>query len=248
MSAFVWKRPDKSFFYLGKNKIRKFAELKSFGNVFQPGFNEIFRDSYCLKGKWRENYFRNDYPVVLELGCGKGEYTVSLAERYPSQNFIGMDIKGARIWTGARYAVDHDLKNVAFIRTHIEFITLFFAKNEINEIWLTFPDPQLKKRRNKKRLTCPVFLEMYRQFLADGGIIHLKTDNRSLFEYTRKLVFYNEFKIRRETEDLYRSDITGTAKDIKTYYENQFLDKGMNIFYLSFSFNHDKKIEELPAG
>jgi tRNA (guanine-N7-)-methyltransferase len=229
---------------LGKNKIKKFAEMKSFGNVFQPGFGEIFRDAYYLKGKWRKSYFRNDNPVILELGCGKGDYTVRLAEQYPSLNLIGMDIKGARIWTGARYAIDNNLKNVAFIRARIEFVTSFFAKNEINEIWLTFPDPQLKTRRNKKRLTGSLFLEMYRQFLIDGGAIHLKTDNKDLFEYTRTLVLHNRFRLINATEDLYRSDITGAPRDIRTYYENQFLEKGMDIFYLSFSLNHDKEIEE----
>jgi tRNA (guanine-N7-)-methyltransferase len=229
---------------LGKNKIKKFAELKSFGNVFQPGFGEIFSDDYYLKGKWRKSYFSNENPVILELGCGKGDYTVRLAEQYPSLNFIGIDIKGARIWTGARYAADNNLKNVAFIRARIEFITSFFARNEINEIWLTFPDPQLKKRRNKKRLTGSIFLGMYRQFLTDGGIIHLKTDNKDLFEYTRKLVLHNKFRLIYETEDLYKSDIKGAPRDIRTYYENQFLEKGMNIFYLSFSLTHDKEIKE----
>ena len=233
---------------MGKNKIKKFAELNSFGNVFQPGFDEILQESYCLKGKWRENYFRNNNPVILELGCGKGEYTVILAEQNPSKNFIGIDIKGARIWTGARYATDHNLNNVAFIRTRIEFINSFFDRNEINEIWLTFPDPQIKKRRNKKRLTAPYFLEMYRQFLADGGTIHLKTDNRELFEYTRKLINDNRFSLNCVTENLYGSGITGASKDIRTYYENQFLEKGMSIFYLSFSFNHEKKIEEPLQG
>ena len=227
-----------------KNKIKKFTELNSFRNVFQPKINEVFNDSFHFKGKWRESYFRNNNPVILELGCGKGEYTVSLAERYPDLNFIGIDIKGARIWTGARYAIENNLKNVAFIRTRIEFITSFFGENEIDEIWLTFPDPQLKRRRNKKRLTALVFLEMYRRFLKKGGQIHLKTDNRELFEYTRNLAINKRFRIQNDTEDLYKSDITGAAKEIKTYYENQFLEKGMNIYYLSFSFDHDKKIED----
>lgn len=233
---------------MGKNKIRKFTELNSFTNVFQPGLNEIFKDSFLLKGKWREAFFGNDYPIVLELGCGKGEYTICLAEKYPSVNFIGIDIKGARIWSGARYAIDHNLKNVAFIRTRIEFIKSFFGKDEINEIWLTFPDPQLKRRSNKRRLTAPIFLEMYRQFLKEKGIIHLKTDNRELFEYTRELALNKQFRIHCTTEDLYGSDIRGSAKDIKTYYEKQFLEKGMNIFYLSFSFDNEKKIQGPPSG
>jgi tRNA (guanine-N7-)-methyltransferase len=233
---------------LGKNKIRKFSELNSFKNVLQPELDEIFNTPFRLKGKWREEYFRNDYPVILELGCGKGEYTVSLAERYPLANFIGVDIKGARIWVGARYAIDHCLNNVAFIRTRVEFIGSFFSINEIDEIWFTFPDPQLKRKRHKKRLTSPVFLEMYRQFLKKEGLIHLKTDNRELFDYTRDLALNNGFRIHNITENLYDSEINGAAKEIKTFYEKQFLDKGMNIYYMSFSFDHDKKIEESSEG
>jgi tRNA (guanine-N7-)-methyltransferase len=233
---------------LGKNKIKKFGELNSFENVFQPGLDEILRGPFRLKGKWGDEYFGNDYPVILELGCGKGEYTVSLAERYPLENFIGVDIKGARIWTGARYAIDHNLRNVAFLRTRVEFITSFFGKNEIDEIWLTFPDPQLKRKRNKKRLTAPSFLHSYRQFLKKEGIIHLKTDNRELFEYTRDLAIRNGLRIKNITENLYGSEIEGAAREIKTYYEKQFLDKGMSIFYISFSFDNDRKIEESPEG
>jgi tRNA (guanine-N7-)-methyltransferase len=229
---------------LGKNKIRKFGELNSFENVFQPGLDEIFEGSFRLKGKWRDEYFGNKYPVILELGCGKGEYTVSLAERYPLKNFIGADIKGARIWTGARYAIDHNLRNVAFLRTRIEFITSFFGEEEIDEIWLTFPDPQLKRKRNKKRLTAPFFLDNYRQFLKKEGTIHLKTDNRELFEYTRDLAPGNGLRINKMTENLYFSEIEGAAREIKTYYEKQFLEKGLSIFYISFSFEHDRKIEE----
>lgn len=233
---------------MGKNKISRFIELDSFKNVIQPGLDEIFNTPFRLKGKWRKEYFRNNYPVILELGCGKGEYTVSLAERYPLANFIGVDIKGARIWVGARYAIDHCLNNVAFIRTRVEFIGSFFSINEIDEIWLTFPDPQLKRKRNKKRLTAPVFLEMYSQFLKREGIIHLKTDNRELFDYTRDLALKNKFRIHNITENLYSSEIDGAAKEIKTYYERSFLDKGMNIYYISFSLEHDKKIEESSEG
>jgi tRNA (guanine-N7-)-methyltransferase len=229
---------------LGKNKIRKFAELNMFRNVFQPEPDEVLRNSYHLKGKWRESYFGNNNPVILELGCGKGEYTVSLAELYPEKNFIGVDIKGARIWSGARYAIEKDIKNAVFIRTRVEFITSFFDENEIDEIWLTFPDPQFKRRSAGKRLTSPFFLDIYRKFLKDEGVIHLKTDNRELFEYTKKLAGNYGFRIHSITEDLYKSDITGAATEIKTYYEQQFLEKGMNIFYLSFSFNNEKKIEK----
>jgi tRNA (guanine-N7-)-methyltransferase len=231
---------------LSKGKLHKFAEMKSFENVFQPGIFEIFQKPYYLKGKWCENCFGNTFPVILELGCGKGEYTVKMAERNPTMNFIGMDIKGARIYTGARYAIDHGLKNVAFVRARIEFINSIFDRDEISEIWITFPDPQLKKRRNKKRLTGSLFLKMYRQFLVKGGIIHLKTDQRELFEYTRKVILHNHFKLLEETEDLYSSDISGAARDIKTYYENQFLEQGMNIYYMAFGLNHEKEIKEPP--
>lgn len=218
--------------------------MKTFENVFQPGIEELYQHGFILKGKWRENYFRNDHPVVLELGCGKGEYTVKLAEQNPKSNYIGIDIKGARIWTGARYAIDHNLNNVAFIRSRVEFINSFFDRDEINEIWLTFPDPQLKRRRNKKRLTGSVFLQMYIRFLTDGGTVHLKTDNEEMYEYTRSLIAYNHFKILQGTTDLYSSDIYGPARDIRTYYENQFLKKGMKIFYLAFSLKHEKEIKE----
>ena len=218
--------------------------MKSFENVFQSGIEGLYKHAFILKGKWGENYFRNDHPIVLELGCGKGEYTVKLAEQNPKSNFIGMDIKGARIWTGARYAVDHNLNNVAFIRSRIEFINAFFDRDEINEIWLTFPDPQLKRRRNKKRLTGSVFLQMYRKLLVDGGTVHLKTDNVEMFEYTRNLITYNHFKLLHVTTDLYSYDITGPARDIRTYYEKQLLQKEMNIFYLAFSLNHEKEIKE----
>jgi tRNA (guanine-N7-)-methyltransferase len=218
--------------------------MKSFENVFQAGIQELFEHAFFLKGKWCKNYFGNNHPIVLELGCGKGEYTVKLAEQDPNINFIGMDIKGARIWTGARYAIDHNLKNVAFIRSRIEFIGSFFDRDEIHEIWLTFPDPQLKRKRNKKRLTGSLFLNMYREFLVDGGTVHLKTDNRELFEYTRSLLMHNHFRLHQETEDLYNSEISGPARDIRTYYENQFLEKGMKINYLVFSLNYGKEIKE----
>lgn len=218
--------------------------MKTFENVFQPGVEELSDQGFHLKGKWRKNYFRNDHPIVLELGCGKGEYTVHLAEQDTDRNFIGMDIKGARIWTGARYAIDHNLNNVAFIRSRIEFINSFFDADEINEIWLTFPDPQLKRRRNKKRLTGSLFLKMYRQFLADGATVHLKTDNEELFEYSRRLILHNHFRILNQTEDLYNSDISGPARNFRTYYENQFLEKGMKIYYLTFSLDYEKEIEE----
>jgi len=231
---------------VGKAKLIKFAEMKTFKNVFQPGFEDIFENTFSLKGKWNKIYFKNKNPIILELGCGKGEYTTGLAERYPEMNFIGMDIKGARIWTGARYAIEKKLGNIAFVRSRIEFVHSLFGRDEIREIWLTFPDPQVKKRRNKKRLTGSRFLKLYQQFLIDQGIIHLKTDSTDLFEYTIKLIKHNHFNLINSTDDLYNSCITGPMIDIQTFYEKQFLDQGLKIYYLAFILNHGKEIEE-PA-
>lgn len=223
---------------MGKAKISKFEEMKTFENVFQPSFEEVFGKDFRLKGKWGSEFFGNDHPITLELGCGKGEYSVGLARLFPERNFIGIDIKGARIWTGARLASEEGIRNVAFIRTRIEFINSFFTENEIDEIWLTFPDPQLKKRRNKKRLTSPRFLNSYRGFLRDGGSIHLKTDNAELFHYTLSVAELNGLPVRSATNDLYRGGQDSTAHGIQTFYEKQFLEAGLPIHYLAF---------ELPA-
>lgn len=170
---------------MGKDKIRRFAENATFRCVVQPGFEEVFRKDYALKGKWNRDFFGNDRPIVLELGCGRGEYTVALGERFPERNFIGVDVKGARLWRGAKTATENGMKNVAFLRTRIEFIDSCFAPGEVDEIWITFPDPQLNKNRIKKRLTAPQFLAMYARFLREGGMINLKTDSVHLHEYTK---------------------------------------------------------------
>ena len=180
---------------MGKRKLGQFEELNTFSNVFQPSIDEVFGKDYRLKGKWAAGHFKNTNPVILELGCGKGEYTVGLAGLFPGQNFIGIDIKGARIWAGARQAIREKIPNVAFIRTRVEFITSVFGRDEVDEIWLTFPDPQLKTKRNKKRLTASKFLNSYREFLKDGGIVHLKTDNSVLYNYTLELVKNNGYRI-----------------------------------------------------
>ena len=229
---------------MGKGKLNKFSEMETFPNVIQPGFEEVYRKDFRLKGHWSDKYFGNGQPVVLELGCGKGEYTVGLARALPLYNFIGVDIKGARIWTGAKTALEEKIENVAFVRTRIEFIESFFGKDEVEEIWITFPDPQLKKRRNKKRLTGPRFLAMYRNFLKKGGIVHLKTDNEVMFSYTVELVRSNNFDLISATDDLYGSDFSGPARDIQTFYERQFLDEGMKIHYLQFRISHDATILE----
>ena len=176
---------------MGKDKIRRFEENATFRCVVQPEFEEIFRKDYRLKGRWREDFFGNPNPIVLELGCGRGEYTVSLAERFSDRNFIGVDIKGARLWRGAKTATENAMPNVAFLRTRIEFIDSFFAPGEVDEIWITFPDPQLRKNRVKKRLTAPLFLERYARFLKPGGAIHLKTDSQHLHAYTKAVAEAN---------------------------------------------------------
>lgn len=229
---------------MGKGKIRKFEEMKTFNNVFQPSFEEVFGKDYLLKNKWAGEYFKNDHPIILELGCGKGEYTLGLAGIFPEKNFIGIDIKGARIWTGARQAHREKILNVAFIRTRIEFINSFFGENEVDEIWLTFPDPQLKKRRNKKRLTAAFFLNSYRDFLKDPGLIHLKTDNAVLYQYTLDLVKVNALPLVFATDDLYGSSQSEMVYGIRTNYEQQFIEEGLNIHYLKFELPRDKIITE----
>jgi tRNA (guanine-N7-)-methyltransferase len=191
---------------------------------------------------WHEQVFHNHNPIVLELGCGKGEYTVTLATRFPEKNFIGIDIKGARLWRGAKTATEKQLQNVVFIRTRIDFIESFFAPCEIDEIWITFPDPQPKAIR--KRLTSPLFLSRYRNFLNPGGAIHLKTDSRLLHDYTKALAVHNHLKVWESSTDIYGSGFADEVLSIKTYYEQLFLKKGMPITYLKFDLNGDNVLQE----
>lgn len=218
---------------MGKNKLQKFSEMSAYPHVFQYPFSVLKEKGFDLKTKWNKSFFKNNNPIVLELGCGKGEYTVGLAELFPDKNFIGVDIKGARMWTGAKEAADKDLPNVAFLRTHIELIDNFFGPNEVSEIWLTFPDPQMRKV--SKRLTSCRFLDLYRKFLVPGGIIHLKTDSRFLYTYTREMIKLNGFKSLIDTDDLYRSTITDKILSIQTFYEKQWIERGLNIKYLKYS-------------
>mgnify|MGYP006302084811 CR=1 FL=1 len=231
---------------MSKNKLQKFREMKSFHRVFQPAFEEVFHNDYPLKGTWSEEVFSNGHSLTLELGCGKGEYTVNLAARFPERNFIGIDIKGARIWRGAKTANEQSLLNVAFLRTRIEMITSFFRQDEVDEIWITFPDPQEKKRRRKKRLTGPRFLNLYRQFLKDNGLVHLKTDNRLLYQYTLELARHNNLDIIQHTDDLYGSGMADEILSIRTFYESQFLEEGKKIHYLSFRLPREVTITDLP--
>ena len=218
---------------MGKGKLAKFADMERYENVFQYPFSVVDNVPFDMKGHWREMYFHNENPIVLELGCGKGEYAVELARRFPEKNFIGVDIKGARMWTGATQALNDGLKNVAFLRTNIEIIDRFFGEDEVQEIWLTFSDPQMKNPR--KRLTSTYFLERYRHFLVDGGILHLKTDSNFLFTYTTYLVEKNQLPLLSRTEDLYGSDDRDeVASSIQTYYENMWIERGLNIRYMKF--------------
>ena len=217
---------------MGKNKLAKFAELETFPHVFQvPSSVLLSGDEFSLKGKWNETFFGNSNPLVLELGCGKGEYTVELARQFPEKNYIGVDIKGARIWTGAKESFQNEMKNVAFIRTNIEMIHHFFAPEEISEIWLTFPDPQMKK--TTKRLTSTNLIQNYLEFLKPDGIIHLKTDSNFMFTYTCEMVNANNFPVVERINDIYASEHPPVL-DIKTYYEQQWLERGLQIKYISF--------------
>lgn len=217
---------------MGKNKLAKFAELDTFGHVIQIPYSLLISEGFKLKGNWNKEFFQNDHPIILEMGCGKGEYTVGLARFFPEMNFIGIDIKGSRMWKGAREIHIDGLKNAGLLRTNIELLHLFFAENEVAEIWITFPDPQMKKA--KKRLTSTRFMELYRKFLKPGGIIHLKTDSGFLFQYTSAMIKENDFEVINETPDLYDSGISDEILGIKTFYEQQWLSRGMKIKYLKF--------------
>jgi tRNA (guanine-N7-)-methyltransferase len=231
---------------LGKKKLVRFRELESLERVFQPPLEEIFRKDYSLKGRWKKEVFGNDHPLVLELGCGKGEYTTGLARTNPAINYMGLDIKGARMWTGARTARDEGLENVAFLRTRIDFINSFFARDEVEEIWITFPDPQEKRRRLKKRLPGALFLNRYREFLKDGGKVHLKTDNRELYLDTLEMVQYNELTVMRNSDNIYTEGWADETVTIQTYYEKQFLSEGKLINYLCFRLPAQQEIKEIP--
>ena len=218
---------------MGKNKLTKFAEMASYSNVFQYPFEKLKNGLFPLKGRWNEEYFRNENPIVLELGCGKGEYTVELAKLFPEKNFIGIDIKGARMWSGATQAIRQNLKNAAFVRTHIELIHHFFAEKEISEIWITFPDPQMNK--TNKRLTSTRFMREYGRLLNENGIVHLKTDSNFLYTYTKEMIHANHLDVYFETDDLYQSEWQDPILQIQTFYEQQWRARGLNIKYIKFA-------------
>ena len=248
---------------MGHDKLRKFAENETFSCLLQPeassvldkvkGSNNLTLKEHPIKGHWNERMFAAAQPIVLELGCGKGEYTIDLSRREPSLNYIGVDIKGARLWKGAKFATENHLPNVAFLRTRIEFIEAFFAPEEVSEIWLTFSDPQMKSENC--RLTSPLFLERYRKFLKTGGIVHLKTDSRFLYEYSKSVAEQNGLRILASTNDLYgtgRQDLSDCALrsvagesaidalfEVQTFYERMFTAQGYKITYLSFVIDHE---------
>ena len=232
---------------MSKGKLQKFAEMDTFPNVFQFPYSAMADNKpFAMKGSWRSDYFHNDNPIVLELGCGKGEYTVGLARLFPNVNFIGVDIKGARMHQGAKQALEEKLPNVAFLRTNIEIIDRFFDNDEVQEIWLTFSDPQMKNPR--KRLSSTYFLQRYRHFLTDGGIVHLKTDSNFLFTYTSLMVEHNKLPLVFKTDDLYHTEgideATSQILGIQTYYESQWIERGLNIKYLKFHLPKASELEE----
>ena len=231
---------------MSKGKLAKFADMAQYKNVFQYPYSVVEHVPFDMQGHWRTDYFHNDHPIVLELGCGKGEYTVGLARMFPDINFIGVDIKGARMWTGATQALNEGLGNVAFLRTNIEIIERFFSPGEVQEIWLTFSDPQMKNPR--KRLTSTFFMERYRKFLVDGGVVHLKTDSNFLFTYTRLMVEKNGLPMLLCTDDLYHfeqvDEATRQILSIHTYYENMWIERGLNIKYMKFQLPHEGLLEE----
>ncbi|MDR1846517.1 MAG: tRNA (guanosine(46)-N7)-methyltransferase TrmB [Bacteroidales bacterium] len=218
---------------MSKNKLERFAENATFSNLFQPHYAELINSQFALKGRWQADFFRNDNPIVLELGCGKGEYTIGLGKKYPEKNFIGLDIKGARMWRGLKTANEDKMTNIAFIRTRIQLIEYCFAAEEIDEIWITFPDPQLKKPN--KRLTSPAFLNRYAKILKPNAIIHLKTDSYELYDYTlNEVLLPNGKKVLFNTDNLYAEEKEMEVKEIKTFYESIYLQAGKPITYIKF--------------
>jgi len=218
-----------------KNKLKRFNENATFSNVFQPLREEITDEVFKLKGKWNVDFFRNNNPIVLELGCGKGEYSVSLGERFPEKNFIGIDIKGARFWRGAKTALENNMNNVAFIRTQIELIDLLFEENEVSEIWITFPDPQIKYKRTKHRLTNATFLAKYKKVLKDDGVVHLKTDSEFMHGYTLGLLHGAGHEVLYANHNVYHNE--GAPEEvtaIQTFYEKQYLEVNKPITYTRF--------------
>lgn len=218
-----------------KNKLKRFSENETFTNVFQPTREEVVANEFPLKGKWNSDFFKNNNPIVLELGCGKGEYSVGLAEKFPNKNFIGIDIKGARFWRGAKTAVESGMNNVAFVRTQIELIQHIFAKDEVSEIWITFPDPQIKYKRTKHRMTNSEFLNNYKQILKPNGLMHLKTDSEFMHGYTLGILHGESHEVIYANHNIYKNEgAPAEVTEIQTFYENQYLEVNKPITYIQF--------------
>ena len=218
-----------------KNKLKRFSENETFTNVFQPTREEVVGNEFPLRGKWNSEFFKNDNPIVLELGCGKGEYSVGLAERFPEKNFIGIDIKGARFWRGAKTAVETGMNNVAFVRTQIELINHIFAENEVSEIWITFPDPQIKYKRTKHRMTNAEFLERYKKILKPSGLMHLKSDSEFMHGYTLGLLHGLGHEVIYANHNIYKNEgAPAEVTGIQTFYESQYLEVNNPFTYIKF--------------
>ena len=218
-----------------KNKLKRFKENETFANVFQPTREEVTSGEFKLKGKWNSDFFKNDKPIIVELGCGKGEYTIGLAEQNQNANYVGIDVKGARFWRGAKTAIEENLNNVAFVRTQIELVDFIFAQNEVSEIWITFPDPQIKYQRTKHRMTNATFLKKYHTILNENGIMNLKTDSEFMHGYTLGLLHGQGHEILYANHTVYKND--GAPKEVtetQTFYENQYLEVGKPITYIKF--------------
>ncbi len=216
-----------------KRKLQRFAENEIFSNLIQPKLVYPPVDDK-IKGAWKQEFFRNSQPIVLELGCGRGEYTVNMATMFPHNNYVGIDFKGARLWRGAKTALENHMQHVGFLRIQIQYIESYFAQGEVDEVWITFPDPQPQQSREQKRLTSPRFISMYRNILREGGIVHLKTDNYDLFQYTMDIIDKNKFRLLASTDDLYSSELKEEELKIQTTYEKIFLQQGARICYLKF--------------
>ncbi|MGV6829013.1 MAG: tRNA (guanosine(46)-N7)-methyltransferase TrmB [Flavobacteriales bacterium] len=221
-----------------KNKLKRFKENENFQNVIQPTRDEVINNKLNLRGNWSTSFFNNNYPIVLELGCGKGEYSLALAKKYPKINFLGIDIKGARFWKGAKTAIEENLNNVGFLRTQIELVDLIFDENEIDEIWITFPDPQIKYKRTKHRMTNPVFLDKYKKILKPKGLVHLKTDSEFMHGYTLGLLQGLGIKVDFAHHDVYHTtNAPEIVTQVQTFYEKQYLAVNKKITYLRFAFS-----------
>ncbi|MDR2938663.1 MAG: tRNA (guanosine(46)-N7)-methyltransferase TrmB [Prevotellaceae bacterium] len=228
---------------MGKNKWARFKENETFALLHQPVFKDLFGSDFALKGRWGKDFFKNENPIVVELGCGRGEYTVELAKRFPEKNFIGIDIKGARLWRGAKTATEENLRNVSFVRTKVDIVTSLFATGEVSEVWVTFPDPQPTKAR--KRLCSSLFLNRYAKFLAKNGTVHLKTDSQMLHEYTKALLAKNGLNYTFANNDIHANNASaGSVLEIQTTYEKIFVDRGFPITYLQFALPQNTALVE----